>query len=353
MTSSEIVQLIAKRTGSSPTTIRRVLRGGNKEVWPGTAAKAARIREAARETGFLANASASAVRKGRFGAAMLLLSTDPGRSHLPESLLHSLCAALDKVGMRLVISRCDDRELTDRRRLPGFLASRSCDGVIVNYTDGYPERMESLLATFRIPFVWLNAPLESRCIRYDDRAAGRAAAERLLALGHRRLAFVNLRTTSAENPHHSAAERREGFLEAIAAAGLSASVHEFGNLDGPAQRDAVIGLLRCDEAPTGIVAYDRADRILLAAVAAGLSVPRDLSIITFGEAGANACGVPLSLMAVPSRAAGVEAAALLLQAIESPSSPISRPPLPFFPVDGDTLAPPPPSTTHVKNRRRP
>ncbi len=353
MTASEIVHIIAARTGSSPTTVRRVLRGGNKEVWPGTAARAARIREAAREAGFLANASASAVRSGRFGAAMLLLSTDPGRSYLPESLLHSLCAALDDAGMRLVVSRCHDQEITDSRRLPGFLARRSCDGIIVNYTDGYPERMESLLTSFRLPFVWLNAPLESRCIRYDDRSAGRAAAERLLALGHRRLAYVDLRNAPGDAPHYSVAERREGFRDALAAAGLPAKVHILGNLDGPAQRESMVRLFKGSRAPTGVVAYDRADRVLLAAATAGLSVPRDLSLVTFGEADADVCGIKPALMGIPTRTAGLEATALLLQAIEAPDAPLFRPPLPFFPVDGATLAPPPSSHIHARTRRNP
>ena len=39
------IEEIAQRTGCSQTTIRRVLRGGNKEVWSGTVERAEKIRQ--------------------------------------------------------------------------------------------------------------------------------------------------------------------------------------------------------------------------------------------------------------------------------------------------------------------
>ena len=67
------VARIAKKAGCSETTVRRVLRGGNKEVWSSTAKRASEIRRIARDVGFLPNASAAAVKKGRFNAVLLIL----------------------------------------------------------------------------------------------------------------------------------------------------------------------------------------------------------------------------------------------------------------------------------------
>jgi DNA-binding LacI/PurR family transcriptional regulator len=56
------LERIAMETGVSPNTVRRVLRGENKEVWPGAVRRGAAIRAAARRLGFLPNGSARAMR---------------------------------------------------------------------------------------------------------------------------------------------------------------------------------------------------------------------------------------------------------------------------------------------------
>lgn len=341
MTASQLVKSIADKTGASPTTVRRVLRGGNKEVWPGAAERAAYIRATARALGFLSNASASAVRKGRFDSVLLVLGNDPGRSNLPELLLHSICASLEEKGKRLSVARCADTELSDPTRFPAFLAQRSCDGVIVNYTHGHPDRMEAVLNTCGMPFVWLNAPFEENCVRYGDFGAGRRAARQLIDAGHRRLAWLDLRHRPDEKAHYSAAERKTGFLEEVADAGLPTPlVMSLGGLECGAQRAELAAMMNCGKRPTGLAVYDRADRVLLAAASAGLSVPRDLSMITFAETGYEICGISPTLLAVPSAAAGRLAVKSLLRRIASNGAAIRIDPLDFDLEEGETLAPP-------------
>lgn len=349
MTNAELISLIVEKTGSSPTTVRRVLRGGNKEVWPGAAERARNIRAVAREAGFLANASASAVRKGRFDSVLLVLTKDPGRSHLPESVLHSLCAALEERGKRLTTGRCSDDELTDREALPSFLSSRFCDGAIVNYTHRYPERLEQLLRGCRMPFVWLNAPITDDCVRFDDFGAGHMAAERLIEAGHRSIAYLDLRHRPDEFPHYSSKSRIDGFLDAMKGAGIrEPRIVRLGHLDGAGQIEALRGILQGEDAPTGVVAYDRAERVMLAAAKSGLEIPRDLSLVSFGEQGADACGIPLSLMAIPSAEAGRLAVSMLERKIANPARSIVEPPLKFISVPGATVAP----VAHRKNRQK-
>lgn len=349
MTNAELISLIVEKTGSSPTTVRRVLRGGNKEVWPGAAERARNIRAVAREAGFLANASASAVRKGRFDSVLLVLTKDPGRSHLPESVLHSLCAALEERGKRLTTGRCSDDELTDREALPSFLSSRFCDGAIVNYTHRYPERLEQLLRGCRMPFVWFNAPLGRDCVRFDDFTAGRMAAGRLIEAGHRSIAYLDLRHRPGEFAHYSGEARLAGFVAAANDAGIpNHEVVRLGHLDGAGQIEALRGILQGEDAPTGVVAYDRAERVMLAAAKSGLEIPRDLSLVSFGEQGADACGIPLSLMAIPSAEAGRLAVSMLERKIANPARSIVEPPLKFISVPGATVAP----VAHRKNRQK-
>ncbi|NLB69515.1 MAG: LacI family transcriptional regulator [Lentisphaerae bacterium] len=322
------VARIAKKAGCSETTVRRVLRGGNKEVWSSTAKRASEIRRIARDVGFLPNASAAAVKKGRFNAVLLILSTDKGRCHMPEILLHSLCSALEKAGQHLRIGRFSDEVLTDRETLPTFLGRWSCDGAIVNYTDRFPLRINELLAQYRIPSVWINAPFENDCVRYDDRKGGYDAAMLLIKHGCRRPLYVDLRHDWIDDVHHSAIERPAGFADALKAAGRSVPEPiNLGHLPAKAQMEELMRLLRDKNPPDGIVSFDRAERILYAAAYVGLKIPDDFSLVTFSDGQSDFAGLPVMQMVVPCKAAAFSAVKTLMKKIESGGKGVKLAPL--------------------------
>ena len=343
------IEEIAQRTGCSQTTIRRVLRGGNKEVWSGTVERAEKIRQVARELGFLPNASAAAMKNGRFNAVLLVLSTERGRCHLPEALLHALCSALEAAGQHLVIGRFSDEALTSPASLPTFLSRWSCDGALVNYTDRFPSHINNLLCQYRIPSIWMNAPFDIDCVKYDERRGGRDATRLLLDKGHRRIVYMDLRHVKGNDVHYSSAMRLAGYKDAMAEAGLSSpSVLELGDLGGPAQIDWLADYLRGDSRPTGIVTYDRAERILLAAAVAGLRVPKDLSIVTFGDGHSEYAGISVTQMALPYEKAGRTAVSLLMEKIDQSGKGMAVKPLALRVVPGETCSIPPGKTRSTK-----
>src|SRR5579875_1530432 len=80
---------IAENVGVDRSTVSRVL--SNKAAEGGISVELAdRILRKAREMRYLPNASARAIRTGRFGCAALMLSTVEGRSYLPRRLLDGI-----------------------------------------------------------------------------------------------------------------------------------------------------------------------------------------------------------------------------------------------------------------------
>lgn len=336
-----LVEKIARTTGCSQTTVRRVLRGGNKEVWSGTAERADKIRQAARELGFLPNASAAAVKNGRFNAVLLILSTERGRCYLPELLLHSLCSALEAAGQHLVIGRFSDEALTNPESLPTFLRRWSCDGALVNYTDRFPSHITGLLQQYRIPSIWLNAPFEVDCVRYDEHRGGYDAARLLLENGHRRVAYLDLRHKHGQEMHYSTPLRLAGFQEAVADAGLPpAPVLELGDLPGAEQLKRMADFFRGKARPTGVVTYDRAERVLLAAATAGVRVPEELSVVTFGDGDTEHDAIAMTHLALPYEEAGRKAVAMLMKKIEQPGKCMPAKPLALKMTRGKTCTKP-------------
>ena len=322
------IKQIADKVGCSETTVRRVLRGGNKEVWSGTSARASRIREAARQAGFLPNASAAAVKTGKFNAVLLILSTERGRCYLPEPLLYGLCSSLDKAGLRLVIGRFSDEELTDRRALPSFLRSWSCDGALINYTDRFPSKLNELVRDFRIPSIWLNAPFELDCVKYDDRTAAREAVARLASAGCKRISYVDLRHDFSQELHYSAYERILGYEDGRKICNMPpVSPVKLGNLPADAQVKILADLFKSPMRPDGIIAFDRADRIVIAAAGAGLREAEIPKLAVFCHEFSDIPSDNVIRITAPCKLAAETAVSALMKKISHGHPPARIPPL--------------------------
>jgi LacI family transcriptional regulator len=116
----------------------------------------------------------------------------------------------------------------------------------------------------------------------DDRSAGRAAAAALLAAGHSRGIWL-----AGEVPRGAFAARRRlaGIREALRARDLQLAGHVRCPWWPNEAREAMAGVLgsRPDAIPTGVIAMnDRtAMGVYQAAASAGLTIPDDLSVISF------------------------------------------------------------------------
>ncbi|HSH95650.1 MAG TPA: LacI family DNA-binding transcriptional regulator, partial [Roseimicrobium sp.] len=122
-------------------------------------------------------------------------------------------AVARKIGLMLVHVPHDDRDL------PDLVTRMQVDGLIADWA--IPKGVSEAIARYEIPTIWVNSDQQGEnCVWPDDVAGGRVATEHLLALGHRRVAFVAVRQTI----HISQERRLQGYHEAMAAAGLTPQV---------------------------------------------------------------------------------------------------------------------------------
>ena len=320
---------------------------------PGVNAKTRRrILDAAQEAGYRPNAAARATRSGTTGNVELILGQHEGVSRIPIGLLEGVEEALTAHGLHLSLSRLPDEKLTEEGFLPRVVREVAADGLLINYTHSYPTALVELIRRHRIPAVWLNAPLGENCVRPDDHAAGRLAAEHLLELGHRDPAMFFV----SEPEHCSGVDRRRGFEGAVAAAGGTPRVRVEGSrpyreirLDptGDERLELTQRWLARPDRPTAVVGYSHAEStmLLIAAARLGLRVPRDLSIVCISDEVMPFLGTPLTTVVLPWAAIGRTAVETLCQHFKRKPRARSVPTIEARPAlqAGATTAPPGPT----------
>jgi LacI family transcriptional regulator len=195
------------------------------------------------------------------------------------------------------------------------LLSRGVDGLLL-IGEARPASTYEMLIKRQVPFVlvWTwRADCPHVCVGFDNRAAARALASRVIALGHRDIAMI----AGVTDWNDRASERVAGVREALEAAGLALGpdrlIESEYSLHGGAA--AFEALRRGVSAPTAVLCGNDvlAAGALRAARGLALSVPRDVSITGFDNIDlAEAVHPSLATVHVPHRRMGAAAARALL-----------------------------------------
>jgi LacI family transcriptional regulator len=174
---------------------------------------------------------------------------------------------------------------TDERAQLRSLVERRVDGVVLSPVENTPDSIE-FLQSQGLPVVVVDYPMPDNdvdIVRCDSVSAADHLTKRLLDLGHTRISMI-----SGQKSIVTARERAEGYATAMKAAGLDTDVH-FGEFSPESGYRLTAQLLDRASAPTAIVTANNfiALGAARAAVAAGVSVPGQLSLSTFDGLGTD------------------------------------------------------------------
>lgn len=323
---------LARMAGVSSMTVSRALRQ-HPDIQIETRQ---RIEKLAAKHGYRMNRGAQAMRKGRYGAIGLLLGQKHASSSMMPGFLAGLTQATHEAGMHLVLGELPDDQLTSVDALTKLLPEWSVDGLIVHYTHNAPQKLAKILDRYRMKAVWTNTDRAIHCVTPDDHGAARDAADRLYDLGHRRVAYID----SKLGNHPSMVARREGFVSRCRELDLDYRVV----VSEGADRRWIEALLRELPAVTGLAIYrgDDACRVMHVAQLLGLSVPRDLSLLTFSPTPVDYAGLTrISMYQVPIERVGIRAVERLAAMLSGESDDDDAELLPLRWADGETHGPAP------------
>ena len=262
-----------------------------------------RVQEAVRRLDFRPSRTARALASKSLGLVGVFVPTFEGTYFAP--ILQAIESELRAHDQHMVAASNFGHGTRRSKSLNGlrFLVERECDGILS--VDSYTLDEDLRALRRQMPrLVLINrvvAGLEEDCFSIDHHHAGRLAARALLAHGHRALATMHSVRHSPE-----VVSRMEGFRAELAAHGLL-----------PAQEFVIDGLLNFANAwqqageivglrkrpftalfcATDVLAMATLSRLQ----AAGIRVPRDLSVLGYDGAELGAYTSPaLSTVHVPS-----------------------------------------------------
>jgi len=199
------------------------------------------------------------------------------------------------------------------------------DGVVViGLSADHPEVEQIRAAGVPLAMVDSTALPDQPSVVIDDEGGARAAAEHLLALGHREFLVVGVEPPlpgAQLDPEGVMGKRLKGYLGALGAHGVDLPDHAV--VVGPASIEGGIAAMRRAYEdglrPTAVLAMSDAMAIgvLRAASELGLRVPEDLSVVGFDDIDiAQHANPPLTTVHQPIRQKGESAVRLLLAVVE-------------------------------------
>jgi DNA-binding LacI/PurR family transcriptional regulator len=272
------IQDVARAAGVAASTVSRYLNGQLK-VSPATEAK---VLGAVTELGYVPNSVARNLAQRRSGVIGFVVPeiSNPYFGAIADYVVE----AVERHGSLVMLCSHRSQSLKQSSYIE-LLASGAIDAMLYLGSFRSNERLAVAIAD-GLPVVVVDEPIAGlppvHTVVMDDYAGGYQATSYLVALGHRRIAFV-----SGPSELGSVQERYRGYCDALRKSGLepACQVRLAGQFTEQFGMSALPHLLAAAEPPTAaFVASDYiAFGLMSAAEAHGIRVPDDMSVVGFDD----------------------------------------------------------------------
>lgn len=304
---------VARTAGVSAQTVSRALRD-SPNVNPETRQ---RVLAAVEQLGYRFNNAARVLSSGRSHTIGLVL-LQSGGYYSRSAVTAGVEAAAGEAGYAVSIATIARLDTGMMERSLSKLADQGVDGIVIAVPlISVTQKMEDI--TRDIPTVTLDGSrtASARVLGIDQKEAGRIATRHLLDLGHRQVWHV-----SGPDEWIEARQRREGWQECLAAAGIQAPPPLEGDWspDSGYRQGQVLAMI-----PDVTAVFAASDEMAFGVIRAlrerGRSVPGDVSIVSVDDIALAAyCHPPLTTVRQDFYHSGAAAVALLLRGADAGES---------------------------------
>lgn len=295
---------VAAQAGVSVATVSKVVNGRY-----GVAKETiSHVQGVIDDLGYVGNLGASGLRNSRTNVVGILVADfEP----YTAELIKGAARATRETQYDVMAYAGGDAPAWERRSLARLGGTLMDGAVVVTPT--------SLDAAMSVPVVAVDphyGPNRLPRIDCDSFGGTKLAVAHLIALGHRRIAFLGGRQEL-----DSSRSRESGFREAMRLEGIPVEddLVRYSRYDPDIALTMVGSFLSLPEPPTAIIAANDATALVAMAAARdrGLSIPDDISIVGFGDIpDASLCEPQLTTVRQPLQAMGEAAMTMLLDILD-------------------------------------
>lgn len=308
---------IAKAAGASVATVGRVLHR-NGYVAPETRE---RIEKAIAELGYVPNQSARTLKSRRSGIIGNLVLQSP--NNLYYRISDSIQNAVRARGFELLTMEAQPLRRNEEELIRNFIGLH-VDGLVITSDPKVSGEQFAQLRQAKIPVVAVERGYQEQGIDnllVLDREACRDAILRIVAKGHRRIAFIGMAPV-----HEVERQRLDGYLAGLEEAALPECrelVCLLPGYDAEYARQAAERLLSLPVPPTAVfcTADTLAAGVLQDAYAKNLRVPEDLSLVGYDDVLSQLLSPPVDSVGLLLDGIGEQVMDLLLKRMEDWEAP--------------------------------
>jgi LacI family transcriptional regulator len=325
---------VAKHAGVSQPTVSFVL-NDRRDVSVADETRA-RVLQAAKDLNFQPNRAARALRSNKSYTVGVIANRIVSQPYAGQIVLGVQQAVQPAGFVCFVVETSESPDAVDAA--VQNLVAQGVAGLIYAAPGPEPIHAAATESDVRTIFVncWADGMESAPQILADEYQGGRDAAAATFTAGHRRVAFLG-----GPADDYACRERERGLTDAARAAGIDPAIirREHGDFQVHSGFDLALKVLGEDKPTALICGNDRmAVGALMAAHAAGLDCPGDVSIVGFDDQPdiADQLHPPLATVALPHLQMGLTAGEMLL----ADEEPVGRRLIPCTYVPRGSLAAP-------------
>lgn len=329
------IREVAKKAETSIATVSYVLNNEtNRYLRPELRD---RVLQAANELGYVKNAAASSLKGKRRGILAVLVP------QFGNIFFTRICVNVEAVARQegVIVTICNsDDDPAQERLILDRLVSQRIDGCIISPVSLQGENL-ALLERHQVPYVVLERSMDETYSAYDfvghdNFQSGYLATQRLLAAGHKNIAFLGW-----DSPVPNVWERLDGYTAALREHNLPFRPEwvKMTELSKQAGRDAASQLPMADITAIVLGHHESANGALLHFQDTGILWPEHISIVMIGTPEWSSMLRPsLTCIKRPEQEMGSAAATLLFDKLRNPGHMAVRQIFPCSLVEGGSVA---------------